>query len=162
MLPVLAIPVFCVATWVSALNDPSSGKIIHRVYPPDARLPRTALHDPNSITHTFMQLCGIHFHPDEFRLSHLRLAATVIRRLCVARTRERLRSIITRDRRTLTIEMSREKRVVFTTFLHEVCVFYRALSFFLFFLSLSLSLSGLSSEKILRLAFTIAVCLLRG
>lgn len=26
MLPVLAIPVFCIATWASALNDPSSGK----------------------------------------------------------------------------------------------------------------------------------------
>lgn len=110
---------------------------------------------PNSVTH-LTQLCNIHSPLDEIHFSRLRWEPSRW-------------STIARDRRAFAIEIfvsDREKGVayciVFTTFSHEVCVFNHALSFFL---SLSLSFSrssGLSSEKILRSAFTIAVCLSRG
>lgn len=156
MLPVLAIPVFCVATWVSALNDPSSGK--NNLTPPlaDARFPpshRSARSEQHYAPYAIMH------HPlDEFRLR---------REPSRSRSMSRRRSRSLREERG---EIGVTLAMFFLRLFRTRSAYLTAhpLSFSPPFLPAPLSFD-LSLSRVFPLrgnftiaAFTIAVCLLRG
>lgn len=127
MLPVLAIPVFCVATWVSALNDPSSGKINSPNIPGRRTTsPCTALHTIRTALRT---LCNYAIITLPLRMISILAASDCC---CVIRYHASLGTIAADHRSRSKGDRERQGKkgvaycIVFTTFLHEVRVFNRA------------------------------------